>query len=377
METKTNESKQIKNETLMRNIIAFVTYFIGMVFIAGIISLILRYIPGNTIKTSPEELVISGVATDSDGIAFIKKDSYNDYSHNYDKYLTTIDYDNEYLVIVNNHNDKVFKKDWVIIDDENNESINVNTINEFISGTKTKWDKKRSIKLYITSEEYEARPLFVTDYSILNTVEFKESTDNLSFNAMCILQFVLSVILFISLGFILWPSINYDLLPFKKKEKHTISSIFIGLGFVMAANILANLTGKLLSIIFNIPGGVSLNQIHIELAFKSKLSILMILAVVIFTPIVEELVFRKAIFGLFKNKWVGFAVSTLIFGLIHVTGEIFNSSEVGHFLYVLTPYLFMGVGFGLAYIVFKKNVITTIGTHILLNLLATLITFIG
>ena len=57
----------------------------------------------------------------------------------------------------------------------------------------------------------------------------------------------------------------------------------------------------------------------------------MILAVVIFTPIVEELVFRKAIFGLFKNKWVGFAVSTLIFGLIHVTGEIFNSSEVGHF----------------------------------------------
>ena len=115
METKTNESKQIKNETLMRNIIAFVTYFIGMVFIAGIISLILRYIPGNTIKTSPEELVISGVATDSDGIAFIKKDSYNDYSHNYDKYLTTIDYDNEYLVIVNNHNDKVFKKDWVLL----------------------------------------------------------------------------------------------------------------------------------------------------------------------------------------------------------------------------------------------------------------------
>ncbi len=376
METKTNESKQIKNETLMRNIIAFVTYFIGMVFIAGIISLILRYIPGNTIKTSPEELVISGVATDSDGIAIIKKDIYNDYSHNYDKYLTAVCYDNEYLVIVNNHNDKVFKKDWIIIDDENNESINLNTINEFISGTKTKWDKKRSIKLYITSEEYEARPSFITDYSILNTVEFKESTDNLSFNAFCILQFILSVILLISLGFILWPSINYDLLPFKKREKQTISSIFIGLGFVMAANILANLTGKLLSIIFNIPGGVSLNQIHIELAFKSKLSILMILAVVIFTPIVEELVFRKAIFGLFKNKWVGFAVSTLIFGLIHVTGEIFNSSGFGHFLYVLTPYLFMGAGFGLAYIVFKKNVITTIGAHILLNLLATIIIFI-
>ncbi len=376
METKTNESKQIKNESLMRNIIAFVTYFIGMIFIAGIISLILRYIPGNTIKTSPEELVISGVATDSDGIAFIKKDIYNDYSRNYDKYLTTTYYDNEYLVIVNNHNDKVFKKDWVIVDDENNESINLNTINEFISGTKTKWDKKRSIKLYITSEEYEARPSFVTDYSILNTVEFQESTDNLSFNAMCILQFILSVILLISLGFILWPSINYDLLPFKKKEKQTISSIFIGLGFVMAANILANLTGKLLSIIFNIPGGVSLNQIHIELAFKSKLSILMILAVVIFTPIVEELVFRKAIFGLFKNKWIGFTVSTLIFGLIHVTGEIFNSSGFGHFLYVLTPYLFMGAGFGLAYIVFKKNVITTIGAHILLNLLATIIIFI-
>lgn len=152
--------------------------------------------------------------------------------------------------------------------------------------------------------------------------------------------------------------------------------ILTGFGFAFAGGIVANAVRNLLEIFLDIPGGEAVNQISIELAMKSAGAPLMILSALILAPIVEELIFRKTIFELSRNKWLGLVISSVLFGLIHVSSELMTLTSFGHFLYVFVPYVFMGAGFGVAYIVYKQNVLTTIGAHMLWNLFAIISVFL-
>lgn len=59
------------------------------------------------------------------------------------------------------------------------------------------------------------------------------------------------------------------------------------------------------------------NQMMLLEMFKQS-PILMGLVITVIGPVVEELVFRYAIFKCFKNKKVAIVVSTIVFGLLHV-----------------------------------------------------------
>lgn len=84
---------------------------------------------------------------------------------------------------------------------------------------------------------------------------------------------------------------------------------------------------------------------------------LTILAIVVFGPVLEELVFRRVIFGSLNqttNFWIATAVSALVFGLVHM--------EMTHLL------LYFTTGLVLAFLYQKtKRIITPIIAHILLN----------
>lgn len=90
----------------------------------------------------------------------------------------------------------------------------------------------------------------------------------------------------------------------------------------------------------------------------TKIAPIMILASVLFGPILEELVFRRVIFGSImqaqNNFWVAAFVSAIVFGIIHL--------DFTHIiLYTITGFIF-------AFLYYKtKRLITPIIAHMMLN----------
>lgn len=91
----------------------------------------------------------------------------------------------------------------------------------------------------------------------------------------------------------------------------------------------------------------------------------------IVAPLFEEMVFRRALYGLFKVKWIFILLSGLSFGLLHVIGSYNNITD---FLYII-PYGAMGACF--AYLLTKtKNITLPIIIHMLHNTILVLIQII-
>jgi membrane protease YdiL (CAAX protease family) len=76
----------------------------------------------------------------------------------------------------------------------------------------------------------------------------------------------------------------------------------------------------LISVVFS--GGGAANEDGVQNMISAFPS-LMILSAGILAPWNEELIFRKTVKDLFKNKWLYVIVSGLLFGLAHVVGQVF------------------------------------------------------
>ena len=110
----------------------------------------------------------------------------------------------------------------------------------------------------------------------------------------------------------------------------------------------------------------AINENQVQILIKTS-PILAMMLTTIFAPINEEIIFRKSIQDILKNKWIYIIVSGLIFGYLHVSG----SESLYDFLYII-PYGALGSAF--AYVLAKTdNVYTTILTHMIHNGILTLI----
>lgn len=190
-----------------------------------------------------------------------------------------------------------------------------------------------------------------------------------------------------------------DWLATKGNSKKFWAGIGIGfailLGFSIAGgqitNILINLT------IQSDPNEIiqSANQNSIEeMLFTNAFTfIAILLSTVLLAPLVEELVFRKCFFKLFrKSGWKAILITAALFGGIHVFTSILNvlsgiSSGSPSYswddfwieIFSFISYFASGIAFGFIYIRSNKNVTVTIGVHMLYNAFAmatTIITFV-
>ena len=113
------------------------------------------------------------------------------------------------------------------------------------------------------------------------------------------------------------------------------------------------------------------NEETVRLLIK-KVPIYMCFSTCIFAPIVEEIIFRKTIKNIFKNKYFFIILSGLIFGLVHLSFAKINLDE----LLMIIPYVIMGIDF--AYIYHKSNnIFTTITLHTIHNLILLIIQFVS
>jgi len=93
-----------------------------------------------------------------------------------------------------------------------------------------------------------------------------------------------------------------------------------------------------------------------------------VLIAVCFAPLVEEMVYRKAIYGLFSriNPVVAIIGSGLVFGYVHVL-----SDDLIQIMY----YALLGIVLGYIYFLSNKNIIVPIVVHALFNLFVTITMF--
>ena len=112
-------------------------------------------------------------------------------------------------------------------------------------------------------------------------------------------------------------------------------------------------------------GGTSMNQLMIYGLLSSPARWLTILLTVLLAPIVEEMVFRKFMFGVFFDKlkfpiWLSGLLSAIVFALIHV------SSSLDQLIY-FPQYFVLAIVLVGAYVYSKQNIWFSIGVHIFNN----------
>lgn len=180
-----------------------------------------------------------------------------------------------------------------------------------------------------------------------------------------IINQLLSLIIYLSLLTLLFlPEIKSEFKIFKKDFKNSVDNGFkywlLGLIIMMVSNIVINL------IVFK--GNIATNEELNRQAITNSPVYYTILSAVILGPIIEELIFRKSLDKIFKNKFVYIIISGLLFGFAHV---IVDLSSALNLLYII-PYGALGVMFALMN--YKtKTVFTSIMMHMIHNLITCLL----
>lgn len=165
-------------------------------------------------------------------------------------------------------------------------------------------------------------------------------------------------------SFLLFKPLKLDLIKFKNKWLKNVLIIVIGsilmkVAFIGVCHIYENLLGIDLST-------TSLNQELIEQAIASPMAWAVFIAVVIIAPSLEEMIFRKCLFGMFQknfnvSKTLTIVFSTILFSFVHVLD--FGSL---HLIFLYVPY---ALALSLAYSYSDDNYYVPFAMHLINNLL--------
>lgn len=123
----------------------------------------------------------------------------------------------------------------------------------------------------------------------------------------------------------------------------------------------------------------SVNQSSIELLIHNGGAVWMFFAVVVFAPIVEELIYRKAIFEYLKKFPIAlsYIVSIVLFTTPHMISTFMDQSHtvLENFL-ISIPYILSGFLLCLTYHISNKNIYASWFFHFVNNLLSFIILFL-
>lgn len=159
--------------------------------------------------------------------------------------------------------------------------------------------------------------------------------------------------------YLYWPKLKND---WQRKKQKGIYFIFTGfIGFLMI------FLFTLVSLMFFCQGSFekSANQTNLENLSHPLITHLMLLCIVFFGPLLEELLFRGYLFSEIKQKFStfpAFLCSVLLFTLIHLN----NLQEIQS----LFPYFSIGVITTLFYSIENENIYYPLSIHIMNNLIA-------
>ena len=219
-------------------------------------------------------------------------------------------------------------------------------------------DLKRIILNIIVFASY-----FIFDYLLLYLMIYYLRIDynNLAFSKKVLTYFIFGIIYILSLYAFYRKELKKDFKDFKTNGREYVSKYMY---IYILGVIIMGLSNVILYKITNVT--ISGNEQGIR-DLISKIPLYMVFSTLIYAPFVEELIFRKSIKNIFKNKYLFIIISGLIFGSLHISNfKDFNQILLG------IPYIIMGVDF--AYIYYKSNnVFTTMLFHCFHNFILLMI----
>ncbi len=166
----------------------------------------------------------------------------------------------------------------------------------------------------------------------------------------------------ILIALIYWKDLKKEFHIFKKNWRSCLDTGFgywtVGLVIMMVSNIIINLFSSQ-----HIAGNEQAVRAMID-----ALPLFMFINAGLIAPFVEEVVFRKGFRTLIENKWAFALVTGLVFGGMHVIGNVHTFVDV----FYIIPYGALGFCFGLAYYD-TDTVFTTIALHMFHNMILTII----
>ncbi|WP_338972529.1 CPBP family intramembrane glutamic endopeptidase [Spiroplasma endosymbiont of Panorpa germanica] len=235
------------------------------------------------------------------------------------------------------------------------------------------WDKRRSLMFKTTLFFYYvyavmpiAISLLLSPISLLKIPEYWISSILLIFQS----------IIFLTLAYWVFNRVSDLRSRFAKTIKQNWKMVLI-VTLIGAVTIFAlSFLYGLLSQALNLGPGNSNNQNQLAdplttgvLGSKILYAISLFVFTVIAAPLIEEIVFRDAIFVGTSNRWMGWIMSTILFGYIHI-------SSTGDFVH-LFQYLIAGFVLATAFNVCRGNVTYTWAIHVGSNLLSFIILLVS
>ena len=194
---------------------------------------------------------------------------------------------------------------------------------------------------------------------------FKLDVKHLSNATHVILSTFSSIIVFIILFFIYRKDLKKD---FKKFRKNHYEYMDIGLKWWGIGLVIMFTSNYILT--FVLKGGGANNEQAVQSMIKS-VPWLMLIDAGFIAPFNEEIVFRKSVKDIFKNKWLFVLMSFLLFGGAHV---ISSAKTIIDYLYLI-PYGALGGAFALAYYE-TDNIFTTISVHMIHNIILIILSIV-
>lgn len=368
--TVSNEDLEILNKP--RYIISIFTYLAFLILPSlFVILFVLPYVLDNKsliIQADSFENSIYTASLDTNSLLIIKPEAFDNTQDSYQDFFIEVYKKDNYSVYVHKLNPFILEKTFF----DSNKKLTDDAFNKIMSGEITEWYNRSFISIYVPKDDVASfvpitlETLSITDGDIIITDLFNQ-----------IINFVSYLVFAALLIYILMPSIKLDIPQLKalsKKEIATHSGI--GVLWILAFGIVFNIISFMLYRIFDIIPETSMNQMMINRALKSPGAIFIILTAVFVGPIVEELVFRKSFFGLIKNPKIALTVSSVCFGLIHMTTEIIQGDIL---MVVINGIGYISGGLALGYIYMKenKNIFIPIIAHMAYNLLSIVLSILG
>lgn len=156
---------------------------------------------------------------------------------------------------------------------------------------------------------------------------------------------------------------------FKDFKKNISNYIEIGVKYWLIGLSIMMLSNLIIS--FLLKGNIATNEQNV----RSLLEVSPIIAFIltsITAPFIEELIFRKSFFDVFKNKWLFILTSGIVFGSLHVVLSLHSPLE----LLFLVPYCSLGIAFSYMYYE-SKNIYVPITIHAFHNAVLSIMSIVS
>ena len=314
-------------------------YFLITIVVATLIQVSMILTETGTRDITASESMVEQVSLSTYGLGYLDEITFLQYHDDYPN-VVILTKSNGYVFIANSENPHI------------NQVYTIQDIINFYQSDRPLWKDTIVLDPVVKLFLFEDHQSFVDKFGI----ELSDQVDytipqayvNFTSNTTSVLNFVIYLLLAAALIPVAFKMYHFEFgLYFPRKT--WIKDVVLGYGMMFVASAIATVVVQLISIIFNYMPGEAVNQQAISASLLSEYGFLIIIVTIVFAPLLEELIFRKAFFSLFKKEYFALVFSSLIFGLIHVVGE---TSVLGFLTNWIT---YSASGFALGYIYIKNN----------------------